>query len=72
MSQRPPFEIAQVAMVLLAVLIIDGVLMSLILTVRCVFWFIEACNREWGIRDWINEIIIVLVALIGRAPDRKD
>jgi hypothetical protein len=71
--RKPPFEIPQAAMLLLGVLVIAGVVLSFAVVTRCVFWFVEAaCSREWRIRDWLTDIIIVLVALIGRPPEPRE
>ena len=63
---RPPFDIALIAMCLLALLVGAGVLIALVVFVRCTFAFVDYCNREFGFHEAFLELIIVLVALITR------
>ena len=65
---KPRFEIAEAAMLLLAVLVIAGVLLVLAVAARCAFWFVAACDRDWHLREILAELLVVLVALITRPP----
>ena len=70
-----PFDAARWAMFLLAVLVLTPSVLALLVTLRCTFAYIPACdNRPWVtlFRDWLGETVPVLVAIImtgrGRAP----
>jgi hypothetical protein len=63
---KPPFDVPRFAVLLLAVLVVTGCVISLVVAVRCVVWPNQYCaDRNWGVvvRDWLNETIPVLVAI---------
>ena len=64
MNERPPqWEPALIAVLLMAVMVVGAVIIFLVISVRCAIWFEPWCDREWQIRDWYNEIIVVLMAI---------
>ena len=69
MKEPPRFNSERIAMLLLAVLVVSPVIMMVIVTVRCIVWFLPECidpNRLATFRDWLAETIPVLVAIIMR------
>lgn len=69
---RPPLEPAQIAMWLLALLVVAGVLVVGTLAVRCVVWPIAVCDRDWGLHEIFAELLVVLMALITRGGSRRE
>jgi hypothetical protein len=63
----------KMAMLLLVVVVLVPSIGALVLALRCaVFFIVECLNRPWVplFRDWLSEIVPVLVAIImrGGAP----
>jgi hypothetical protein len=70
---KPPFDAAKWAMVLLGVMICTPSLLVLAITFRCLINLDPACwDRPWPtlFRDWLIEIIPVLVAIIMSGRSR--
>jgi hypothetical protein len=65
MSQKPPFDIAKAAMVLLGLLILTGCAVILMVTFRCTVWAGMDCADKTGqrIHEFLAETIPVLVAI---------
>lgn len=75
-TPRRPFDPARAAFYLLAALIGCGIGISLMVGVRCTFfaWGETLCvERTWGaqIRDWIETMVPVLIAIIMRPSPRE-
>lgn len=58
-------DIAAIAMLLLAALIVVGLIEQLMVVTRCVIWPAPVCDRDFGLFRWINDSVAVLIALIG-------
>ena len=60
-----------IALILIAVLIVGGVIISLAVAARCIVAWMPVC-AEFNIREWIAEMVVVLLALILRyhSPDK--
>lgn len=72
---KPPFDPARWAMVLLAILVCTPCLLVLVITLRCSVSLDPVCwDKPWPIifRDWLLEVVPVLVAIIMSGRPRRD
>ncbi|HEY2617554.1 MAG TPA: hypothetical protein VGI78_09475 [Acetobacteraceae bacterium] len=66
MSAKPPFDPSRWAMALLATVIVAPMVVGIEVSVRCVWFWIEACKTNWAgqLLTWTETTIPVLIALI--------